>query len=115
MTFGKVQSLMGRGHRALKYGLARAHGIYERGAMYASKANAAWEMGKRVAAIALPHFDKYAPGIQAHGDRVIGKVEGARGRAMHRIEDVHEQIRDHGRMFQRIRERVPEAGVYLGS
>ncbi len=106
---------MGRGHRALKYGLARAHGIYERGAMYAAKANAAWEVGNRVAAIALPHFDKYAPGIPGHGNRVIGYVDSGRGAAMHRIEDVHEQIRDHGRMSQRIRERVPEAGVYLGS
>ena len=115
MPFGKVQSLMNRGHRALKYGLAQAHGIYERGAAYAAKANAAWEVGKRVAAIALPHFDKYAPGVQAHGERVIGRLDSGRSRAMNRIEDVHEQIRDHGRMFQRLRGRVPEAGVYLGS
>ena len=83
--------------------------------MFASKANAAWEVGKRVAAIALPHFDKYAPGVAAHGDRAIGFVDRGRGRAMHRIQDVHDQIADHGRMFQRIRERVPEAGPYLGS
>ena len=115
MTFGKIHSLVERGHRAFKSGLARAHGIYQRGAMYASKANAAWEVGKRVAAIALPHFDKYAPGVQAHGESAIGFVDRGRGAAHQRIEDVHEKIRDHGRMFQRIRERVPEAGAYLGS
>ena len=90
-------------------GLARAHGLYQQGVHIAGKVNDMYQIGKRVAAIALPHMDQYLPGIQAGGITTIGHMEGARGEAMHRLEDVQEKIRDHGRVWQQIEEQVPQA------
>ncbi len=60
--YGKVNTLMAQGHRAIKGGLRRAHGAYMQGIHLAKKANDIYQVGKKVTAIALTHMDKYIPG-----------------------------------------------------
>ena len=102
-----------QGHRAVKSGLARAHGMYTRSLHIAGKVNDIFQVGKKVAAIALPHLERYAPGIQAGGVKAIGQADAARGAAMHRFEDVQDQLRDHGRVWEQIKARVPQAKPYM--
>ena len=70
-----------------------------------------YQIGKRIAAIALPHLGGAA---ERHGVKAIGHMDHARGAAMQRFEDVQEKYRDHGRVFQQIRNQVPEARALLG-
>ncbi len=111
--FGKVRSLMAQGHRAVKSGLAWAHGMYAHGLHLAGKVNDANQVGKRIAAIALPHMGRYLSGAEHHAMRAIGHVDASRGAAVSRFEDVQEKMRDHGRVWQQIRDRVPEARPYM--
>ncbi len=110
---GKVVSAMHHGHSAIKSGLARAHGIYVRGMHIASRVSDLYNVSKRVAAIALPEIEQYAPGAVGKGAEAFGALDLMRDKAGARFEDVQDRIRDHGRAFQRVRDAVPEVRPYL--
>ena len=114
--FGKVQQFAHTGARAIKSGLARAHGIVMHGMHLAGKVNDIYQVGKRVADIALPHLEQHIPGrgIEQAGARAIQHMDHARGQAMHRFSDIQDQLEDHGRVFARIRDAVPGAREYTG-
>ncbi len=76
--WGKVQPLYGHGQRAITCGLARAHGMYQQGVHIDGKMNDVYQIGKRVAATALPHMDQYMPGMHQSGVKAIGQIGAAR-------------------------------------
>ena len=112
--FGKVHQWADQGGRALKNGLARAHGIVQHGIHFAGKVNDMYNVSKRLAAIALPHLEQYFPGVMPAGVKMIGNMDHARGQVMARASDVHDQILDHGRVFAQIRDTIPGARAYTG-
>ncbi len=87
--------------------------MYRHGMHMTSKVNDLYQVGQRVAAIALPHMDKYLPGVLNKGVQAIGNLDAMRGEAQSRFHDVQEQMADHGRVFEQIRHQIPHAHPYM--
>ena len=110
--WGKVQTFAQQGHRAVKNGLAHAHGMFQQGLHLAGQINDMYQVGKKMAAIALPHLDQYFPGALKTGVQAIGNIEHVRGQAQARFHDIQDQMMDHGRVFEQIRNQIPRSQPY---
>ncbi len=46
--------------------------------------------------------------------KAIGHMDEARGHVLRRFDDMQEQLRDHGRVWEQIQNQMPRAQPYTG-